>query len=103
MPAQVIQHPREFFVGCRRQPLTRGDSFRAFPFHLLALLLMSTRPFMLLPSIAHTVHSATRLTESMSSANQKLTSEVPDYVKVMSAALQSVPAGSERLCQPERT
>src|SRR5215831_9119966 len=41
---QLIQRPAEFLIGRRRQPLTGGKSFRAFPFHLSALLLMSTSP-----------------------------------------------------------
>src|ERR1700739_2460194 len=85
MPVQVIHHLRKFFIGCRRQPLTCGNSLRAFPFHLLALLLMSGRPMCCFLNAPRAIHSATWLTESMSSANQKLTVEVSDYVNVMSA------------------
>ena len=75
--------PREFVIGRRRQPGTCGKSFRSFPFHLLALLLMSTRPLCCFLKSRGTIHCATWLTESMSSAHQKLTVELHDYVNVM--------------------
>src|SRR5215472_13605860 len=49
VPVQIAHRPAEFLIGRWYQPLTCGKSFRAFPFHLLELLLMSTRPVMLLP------------------------------------------------------
>src|SRR5215469_10434180 len=85
MSGQLIHRCGEILICRRRQTLTCGKSFRAFPFHLLALLLMSTQTFYVASYSPCTVHSATWRTKSMSSASQKLTVEVSDYVKVMLA------------------